>query len=186
MSRKNLLSVYALCLGSILALASCDKIKDAVKIDLGVTSSDITFTIPVLEQSGEATLATDQVYLNIDSIIKTYDENLSASNIKSAVIESCTITLIGGDSVDNLSVLESCKVQFSSDSKQETIIVAELPNNPDVESYTLEIPVNSNLDLAPYFKSKNFSYKLTGVSRRATSQKLECKATVSYHIVAGL
>lgn len=184
--KQKIFAAITACIAGIMIFASCDKVKDAIKVDFDATSSDISFTIPVLEESGEATLAEDQAYLNVDSLIKAHNDQVGVENIKSVKIKSCTITLINGDSLNNFSVLESCKVQLFSDSKPDMITIAEISGNPDTETHTLELPVKSDLDLAPYFSSRYFTYKLTGKSRRGTTIEMECKVSASYNVVAGL
>jgi len=185
MTGKNLRSVYALGLAGLMAFASCDKVKDAIKVTVGATSSDITFTIPVLEQTGDATLGASQVRLNIDSIIKSKDSRVGAKNIKSVTITRCTITMLDGDTANNFSALESCRVQLSSDVKPDVVTIAEITDNPDAEAYTLEIPV-TNTELTGYFNSTYFNYTVSGKARKTTSKPLQCQATVSYDITAGL
>mgnify|MGYP001185106141 FL=1 len=185
MNTKNVLYASILAGLGMVTLASCDKIKDAVEVDLKATSSNISFIIPILEEPGNATLGESKVYLNVDSLIKAHESKLGSDNIRTVKLEKCTITIVDGDSVNNFGALESCKIQFSSQGKPEMVTITELTNNPDEETHTLELPVTDK-ELSGYFDSKWFNYVVSGKARRATTKTMECKATVTYTITAGL
>ncbi len=179
---------FALAVLSICTIlnTSCNKIKEAVKADINLTYSDVEFTIPQITAAGPATLSSKDVYLNIDSIIKASNTKLSAGNIRSVTIKSCVVNMIDGDAANNFSALESCKVDFSSNVNTQLYSLAEITNNPDTEAYTLEIPVNSSINLKDYFNATTFSYTLAGNARKTTSKEIKCKATIKYTLEAGL
>lgn len=169
-----------------IAISSCNKIKEAIKANVDLTSADIEFTIPQITAIGAANMGSKDVYLNVDSIIKANNAKLSASYIRSVNIKSCTITMIDGDANNNFSALESCKVDFSSNVNTNFITLAEITGNPDVEMYTLEIPVNTTIDLKDYFNATTFSYNLSGTARKITTKDILCHATVKFSLEAGL
>lgn len=178
----------ALSLFALLAIVntSCNKIKEAVKANIELSYADIEFTIPQITATGPATLASKDVYLNVDSIIKANNSKLSTSYIRSVYIKSCVVTMVDGDANNNFSALESCKVDFSSNVNTNLYSLAEITGNPDVEAYTLEIPVNSSVNLKDYFNATTFSYFLSGNARKTTSKDIMCKATIRYTLEAGL
>ncbi len=165
---------------------SCNKIKEAVKANIELNYADIEFTIPQITATGPATLSSKDVYFNVDSLIKANNAKLSASYIRSVSIKSCVVNMIDGDAANNFSALESAKVDFSSNVNTHLITLAEITGNPDVEAYTLEIPVNTTINLKDYFNATTFSYVLTGTARKTTNKDIKCKATIKYSLEAGL
>ncbi len=166
--------------------SSCNKIKDAVKANITLTSADVEFTIPQITSIGAVTIGSSNVYLNVDSIIKATNSKLSASYIKSVTVKSCSITMLDGDVNNNFSALENCKFDFSSNVNATLYTIAEITGNPDVESYTLDIPVNSTVNLKDYFGATTFTYNAAGTARKTTSKAIQCKATIKYSLEAGL
>lgn len=179
---------FALGLLALLTIVntSCNKIKDAVKANIVLTSADVEFTIPQITATGQANLASKNVYLNVDSIIKANNTKLGAGYIKSVFIKSLTVTMIDGDANNNFSALQSCKLEFSTNANTNMYTLAEITNNPDTEAYTLEIPVNGGINLKDYFNATTFSYVLSGNARKTTSKDIQCKATIKYDLEAGL
>lgn len=171
----------------LLNIYSCDKIKDLAKVNFNMDNSDGEFTIPAIVTVGEASFGTDDIYMNLDSIIKAQNSKVGSNNIKEVKIKSCELTLSNGDSKNNFSALESCMLEMKSNVKPDFIKMAAVSNNPDVEAQTLNLPVESSLDLKDYFLSANqFTYRVSGKSRKTTDKDLNCKILVKYTIVAGL
>lgn len=185
MKLKNLFSLLIIAIISI-QFFSCDKIKDAAKINIALSSEDVEFTIPIISATGATTLAAQDVYLNVDSIIKTSNTKLSAKNIRSVTIKSFDITMIDGDATNNFSALESFKIDFKSNVNTNLNTLAEITNNPDIDAQTLSVPVNSSINLKDYFNATTFTYELSGNARKTTSHPIQCKATITYNLEAGL
>ncbi len=184
--KKRILLPLTTALAALFLFASCDKVKDAIKINFDASSSDIRFTIPPIEESGEATLADNNVYLNIDSLIKSQSDEIGVENIKSVNIKECIITLENGDSINHFGIFESCKIELASDTKTELVTIAEINDNPETESFSMNMPIKSDVNLAEYFHAKNYTYKLIGKTRRGTTIELQCNVSATYNIVAGL
>lgn len=184
--KSNILSSVIFLSVFTVSLFSCNKIKELAKINIELSSADIEFTIPKINATGPATLADKNVYLNVDSIIKANNAELGAKYIKSVTLKSCTITMVDGDANNNFSALESCKVDFSSNINGSKVKLAEITNNPDVESYELTFPLGGTVNLKDYFNATTFSYNITGSARKTTSKDINCKATIRYTLEAGL
>lgn len=185
--KKILFSIVLLLTLSISVLPSCNKLKELAKVTLNLDNADGEFTIPIIVAVGDATLGTDNVYLNLDSMIKAQDNAVGAGNIKEVKIKSCVLTLTNGDAKNNFSALETCKMEISSNQKPDYITIASVTNNPDVAAQTLNLSVNNTLELKDYFLSANqFTYRLSGKTRKTTDKELNCKVTVQYTLVAGL
>ena len=170
---------------TVMGLTSCEKLKDMAQIEVGAHSRDIEFTIPVIAAAGEQNLASDNVVLNIDSIIKEYNSSVGVNNIKSAKVTAVHLEVLDPDQENNLAVIESARVMLSSDTKPDATTIAELTDNPDEYKTSIDIPVK-DVDLAEYVKSNNYSYTLWAKTRRGTTKEVKCKATISYDLRVGV
>lgn len=179
-------STLLVALGATL-LVSCNKLKELAKVNFNLDNADGEFTIPVLTAAANVSISSKDVYLNLDSIIKKQNSEISAANIKEVRLQSCELTLTNGDDVNNFGALESCNLEIASNVKTQYVKMAGVSNNPDKIAQTLSLPVETSLDLKEYFLSANkFSYRISGKSRRATTKELNCKVLVKYTITAGL
>lgn len=185
---KHKILSLALITAMIISLfSSCDKIKDAIKADINLNPSDIDFTIPIISQTSSTTTISDvDVVMNIDSIIKANNVKLSSKNIKSVKLKSCTFNMIDGDANNNFSALESVSVKIKSSNKTDYTTLVDITNNPNVEAYSLTVPINTTIDLKDYFDATSFSYSIGGVARKTTTKEIKCKATLKYSLSVGL
>jgi hypothetical protein len=170
---------------TMMGFASCDKLKEIAQISVGAQSKDIEFSIPIVPAAGEQDLASENVVLNIDSVIKANNSSVGVNNIKSAKVTGVHLEVLDADQENNLAVIEAAKVILSSDTKTEPTTIAELTGNPDEYKTSIDIPVN-DVDLAEYLKSNNYSYTLWAKTRRGTTKEVKCKATISYDLKVGL
>lgn len=182
MKKLLLLAVSA----AVVGFASCDKLKDMVKINVGVQSQNGEFKIDPIPGAGENELGAANVYVNVDSIIKTQNSSVGVGNIKSAKVTEVTLEILNPSADNNFAVVESAKVSLSSDTKTEVVTIAELTGNPDEYKTTINIPLNGEVDLADYMRGSSFTYKLWAKTRRGTTEVINCKATVKYDLVVGL
>lgn len=185
MKRNFVLSTVVVLVASIV-LSSCSALKKKLNIDIDMTSSDVEFTIPIITATGNSDMGQQTISVNIDSIIKANNAELAVKNIKSVNLKSCTVTLTDGDGQNNLSALQSCSASFYSDTKADVVQLASITDNPDVEAYSITLPVNTSIDLKDYFGATSFTYHLTGTARKTTSKELHAKATIRYTLNVGL
>lgn len=165
--------------------ASCEKLKDAVKVNVPMQTADVSFTIAP-QQAGTQTLSDFITNLNVDSVIKANNTQFGVSNIRSVRITSVRITVLNSDIQDHFGVLSDCKMDFSSNNKPTKVTLASLSNNPNANTSVLDLPVNSSLELKEYFSATAFNYTLSGTTRRAITKTLECRATVKFDVQVGL
>jgi len=178
----------SLGLVAVLALStllhSCDKVKDAISINIPTQTVTADFSInPV--QSGTQGITTFQYGVNLDSLIKHENTSLGIGNIKSAKIKSVTLTLTNAAGTNNFGAFSACEVGLSSSAKPDYTVIAGIASNPDNNQVTLDIPVNA-VELKDYFNSTSFTYKLSATARRATTVTLTGKATIKFDVTAGL
>jgi len=178
----------SLGLAAVLALStflhSCDKVKDAISINIPTQTVTADFSIPA-QQSGTQQSVTFQYGINLDSIIKVQNTSLGLGNIKSAKIKSVSLALTNASGTDNFGAFSACEVGLSSSSKPDYTVIAGIASNPDNNQTTLDIPVN-NIELKDYFGSISYTYKLSATARRATTTTLTGKATIKFDVTAGL
>ncbi len=169
-------------------LSSCDKVKELASVNFNMDSAEGEFTIPVLTTTGTVTFDADQVYINLDSLIKDQNAEVGVGNIKEVRIIECSLELLNGDEQNNFSVLESCKLALASNVNPSFITIAEIKDNPDEANNKLDLPVsNPELELKDYFMNANqFSYRVSGTCRKTTDKELQCRVHVKYRIKAGL
>lgn len=179
---KSLGLVAVLALGTF--LHSCNKVKDAIRINVPTQTVTADFTIAPLPV-GTQQVAIFQFGVNLDSLIKIQSTDLGITNIKSAKIKSVSLSLTNATQTDNFAVFSACEVGLSSSSKPEYVVVAGQPSNPDQYATTIDIPVK-DIDLTAYFNATSFTYKLSATTRRATTTTLTGKATIKFDVTAGL
>lgn len=177
----------ALSFALLVVFGGCNKIKDAIKADVTLTMASINFEIPVTAQ-GSTVNITRSTSLEVDALIKqSAGSNFGVKNIKSLKITSCELTMLSeSDASNSFGNLESCRLELSSSTSSNFTTLAEVANNPEGTSTTLNIPVNSSVDLKDYFNASDFSVKLSGKTRRATTKPLTCKAIIKYTAQVGL
>ena len=165
-------------------LPSCDKVKDAITINVPLQTADVQFAITPVN-AGTGTMTMFQFGVNIDSVLKKENSSIGIGNIKKAKVKSITLTLSNATQDDNFGAFSACEAGLASNAKPEYTTFAALTANPDTYATTLSIPVN-DVDLKDYFGSTVFYYKLTGTARRATTTTLNGTATIKFDIEAGL
>jgi hypothetical protein len=181
--RKSLLLVAG---ATMLALSSCEKIKDLVKFKVGVKSQDVNFSVPAIPSAGEQEFGSGNIHVNVDSIIKTQNNKAGVDNIKSAEVTEVSVEILNPDEENNLGVVERIIVELSSDTRPEPVTIAAKSGNPDEYITSMSLPLAENVDLADYLKANNYTYKLKAKTRRGTTKELNCKATIKYDLVVGL
>lgn len=165
---------------------SCNKVKDLISINVTAQSADVDFTIQP-SNAGAGVLSQFNTSLYIDSLIKEQaGKSYGLINIKSVKLESCVLTITNSDDANSFGNVSACSAEMSSNTNTTMVGIAELTSNPETVTSTLNLPVNTTLDLKPYFSSTSFSYKLSGTLRKATTKALTCKATIKYKIEIGL
>jgi hypothetical protein len=86
---------------------------------------------------------------------------------------------------DNWGAFTSFEAGFAS-TPNNYITFASKTGNPDTYATSLDLPVNSDVDLKDHFGSSIFYYNLKATARRATTTTLEGTATIKFDVEAGL
>lgn len=185
--KRILLSLMALTTIGMLTFSSCDKVKGLVKVNLNIENAQGEFDIPAVPGIYDIDITSDDIYINLDSMISAESKEVNSKNIKEVRVKSCKLVLSNGTKDNNFSALQSCKMEIKSNVKKDYITLAEVANNPDTVAYELNLPVNDKLELKDYFLNANtFTYHITGKTRKPVTAPLNCKVVVNYSLVAGL
>jgi len=168
---------------TVSSLQSCNKLTDTLQVDVPYQLSD-SFIIPQLPVAGDTTFTLPTVHINIDSLIKTVNSSLGASNIKSVKIDSCIMTMVNNNTeTDHFGSFSALSVGLITSGSSTTI--ASVSNNPDVAVYTLNLSV-TGVDLKNNFSSNDFIYQISVTTRRATSTALNLTVRFKFDITVGL
>lgn len=182
--KKNLLFMLAVL---TITFTSCEKIKDAVSRDVDITPKAVEISIPIIgSTTAQSVLGEATLNINIDSLIRANVPEFGSPAVKSVKLKGFNLELLNGDATNNFSVLESISAELSA-TNQTTQVLVSLPNNPDVDTRNLVLPiVGSGIELKNYILSGNFKYSLKGKARRVTTKELRVRATSIYTFTFGL
>lgn len=185
MKIKTLLA--AVLVIALFSRASCDKVKDKIKVNVPLTL-EFPVIIPAVSTTDTTVVLEHTESENIDELIQEYKESLGSKDIKSVDIESVTLSLDSNSrhfEDDNLQSFKSITAYLSSNTVPVNVEIASLgtPQDP----YQIQIPVNNNIDanLIRYFNAQEFTFKLNIKMNRTTEKELTGTTTVKFMIKAG-
>jgi hypothetical protein len=185
MKRINLLTigVLAITLGAIATLQSCGKIAGLLNFNLNMQTESVNVTIPATgDTSGTITIGPSSSVFNVDSFIKAQTGNqLGAANITSLKLKSVVFTLNNADiATNNFRNFKSVAASFSSNTNSTPYNVS-IANNPDVYSNTLNVPIDTTVDLKTYIGDQ-YNYFVTGKLLHGTTKPLDCTITFTFSV----
>lgn len=169
----------------VFAFSSCNKIKDAIKVNIPMTMTVPVTIPPVSTANGNGTYSSF-VKVNVDSIINANSSKLSVNNIQSVEVDSVSLN-INSDSQfpqDNFTALQSITEYFYTDENSTKVELASAENPTD--PYSANIPISSVPDLSNYFNATTFYFETDYQMKRPTTQAIEATATIKFTLQAGL
>lgn len=178
------LSIFTIFIFPLTVITSCKKSDTLVQVNVPLQMAQIAYTIPINQSSIDTTIS---VYCNVDSIIKANNtDSFNISNIKSVTVTSANTILTGTtDAADNFGNLSSLSVSISSTSDTAANIFAGLTNNPGTFATSLNIPVNTTVNLKNYFDATLFNFTFRSGLAAPTTIDLPAQATIQFTIVVG-
>jgi hypothetical protein len=182
---KNKFTLLAIAAVLILAVQSCDKIvADNLKFDLSMQTGSVDITIPpISDTTSNVTLGTVISSYNFDSAIKAGTSNkLGVSNIGSAKMVSCKLTLLNHNDSNNFANFQNTNVNFFTNSNTTPFVAATVTNNPDVYADTLNVPVDATTELKSYLTGTQLTYSLMGKMRRKTTDTIVCRVQLTMNV----
>ncbi len=176
-------STLALSCFAMFYLNSCTKLAQALQYDLAMQTATVNITIPPYPDTTIAANGTQSNTYNVDSFIKANTANvLGVSNITSAKITSCVVTLLNPTVAENFANFKTCNASFHTNGNT-TPFTVTIPNNPDVYSSTLTLPVDTTAELKGYLTGgSTFTYNLGGSLRRPTTDSLHATCTFTFKL----
>jgi hypothetical protein len=186
MKKRTFLAIIIIAGLSLSIFSSCNKVKDIVKFNIPVTM-EYDFVIPPIPDTTQSVSAVVDINYNVDSVVKSTNEQLGVGNVRTVNISSVILTIPpeSQDAQDNFTALSALSLAISSDQNQNWVTLCSI-TAPPVTPYTLDMPVNKEADLSSYFTSDKFHFKIGGKAHRITSKIIKGKATIKFIIVATL
>ena len=185
MKNNRILLVIAIVSAFAFAFQSCDKIvADNAKYDLSMDMASVDITIfPISDTTSNLTLGTLVSSYNFDSFIHAKTLNkLGTSNIGSAKMVSCTLTILSPNDSNNFANFQNTNVNFFTNANTTPFIAASVTNNPDVYAATLDVPVDTATELKSYLTGTQLTYSLMGKMRRKTTDTIVCRVQLKMDV----
>ncbi|MCA8829657.1 hypothetical protein [Hymenobacter pini] len=166
-------SVAAAGLLSATALAStsCDKIKDAVKINFAYNVADVDFTINPTNQTTFSTTASKTSTLQAE-----LDKNKAA--VQAVKLKSLQFTLLSTNS-NNFGLISSGEAYLSANGS--SVKLGEF-QNPATNTQTITVPVQNSDDLKQYLQASQFTVELRGTTRQPITQPMQVRAAIGFDV----
>jgi hypothetical protein len=163
--RKSFLAA----LGAIaIGFSSCEKVKDAIALNIPDQTAEVSFTVPAVSSSQQATDIT-VVTGNIDSLIKANTSGvLDYDNVKSVKITKIVVNADSPTPTNNLGNFENATVTFFTNAKTTPVEIATQTIS-DTYIPTLNIVPATQPELKDYFKGTQLTYSVALKARRATT-----------------
>ena len=180
--------IIGLCGAFAFLSQSCNKVLPGV--DVSWSGVDVTQNVPIVPDTvTHLAMGTSTFKYNIDSMIKAKaGTSFSASMISKVTLKSCKLTINNANPTNNFANFQLCDLFFNSSINPVTAHTATIANNPDMNSDTLDVPVDNTIDLKSYFYSSSSSgpvtitYVFGGKLRRPTTMVLNVTAHVEYDL----
>lgn len=142
--------LLAVLIFTVCSITACKKINDQLEQSVTWDGIDVIFTAP---PDTAASAFNEEAYfdVDIDSFINNKTSGvMRGKNIKSIFVKSCTLTITNPDSVNNFANVSGATVELSTSVNSTLTKLTGSPTIPAVYTTTLDIPVNSSIDIKNY------------------------------------
>jgi hypothetical protein len=184
----TILSLTFMLLAAAGTFSSCDKIKDNLFKAFSAGGGEANFTVPVITTTNKFdTIDIQEIYLNVDSIIKAETGGLfSLDNVSKITVESAEITINNPDADNNISNFDYGLVLFNTfnpatNDWNNTMAVAA-DNIPDAFATSYSLAVLDGVNLKDHMRGTKLVYAVAAKARRITTKPLDCTLKVRVHI----
>jgi hypothetical protein len=179
---RHLLHIAALLF--VLGSSSCNKIASVLQYDLSMQTASADVIIPPLSDTTlSVAMGSISSPSNTDSFVKANTGGvLGVSNIGSAHIVSCSLTLQNPNTGNNFGNFQSASVAFFTNANTTPVTVASIAANPATYATALDVPVNTTADLSSYLHGNQLTYSLTGKLHNATTDTLICRVQLKLNV----
>lgn len=173
-------TLLALGAGLIFGTTSCEE--ELLKVNVPLRYYNTEFVLPTTTEAGPLSDSLD-VVTNIDSILNA--NKVNKDKINSITLKELNLEMVGGDELVNFRLLQSVKAEMSVNGGP-YVTLSQLDNNPDEEKFTLNMPVNTSLELKDYLTNSSFRFRLSGVTRGPVAHEVIIKAKLDFVLSAGV
>ena len=177
--------LFLLLIGSVVVASSCKKLEEATNQNISLTSAEITLSIASKGTSATAVeLSSTTSASELDALIKKEAPSFGLKNVKSLKIKTLTATITAGSNATNsFSNLQDISAVISGAGNPFT---ASYTGTPSAGSTTLNLTVDSSVDLKDLISSSSITYTLKGKINTAITNNLTVKLKATYDVVVGL
>jgi hypothetical protein len=158
--------------GSVLWLASCSDVKNAVAIDYTYNLPRVTFSYPpAFYKSGEQVIYSGQYYMNLDSIL--HSNGFSSGVVGTTTFTKCLVAIdLPADA--NFAWLQSSRMEISKSAVFDSTLEVGYITDIDPTTRTLDYTM-TKVNIRPYLGNQAFYFRLLGtlkVKSPATSAQM--------------
>ena len=184
MKQNCTIAILILNLLTLGLLPSCSKLTSNLNYDLSLQTASVDISIPpITDTSASSIIGTIVSVYNFDSFIKANTGNLlGVSNISSAKMVSCNLSLQNPDTVNNFADIQNATVIFLTNANTTPLNVATITNNPDTYASSLDLPVDATTDMSSYLHGNQLNYSINGKMRRHTTDTLICRVQLRLNV----
>ena len=167
-----------------LFMQSCSKLASNLQYDLTMQTGSVDIKIPpISDTSTSLAMGTITSAYSIDSFIKANTSNqLGASNISSAKMSSCTLTILNPTAANNFANFQNGTVSFYTNTNTTPFTAATITNNPDTYAESLSSTVDATTDLKSYLNGNQLTYSLNGKMRRQATDTITCRVQITMNV----
>jgi hypothetical protein len=173
--------LFNLILGITIS-SSCSKINDSTEMNIIVSPSPVAYDIPIITSLDTGTvIATIPVRLNLNDMIKLHNERFSSNDVKSANLNSMTLTITDKATDVTFANFENLRVTIQGGNESSRLLASLNPTDSQVK--TLNIPLTATVnDLKSIIANGMVNYIIKGKLRRATTKIYAISASASYRL----
>lgn len=169
------LTIKLLSLFTILYFTGCKEIQN---VNIDYSSSTAEFTIDA--GTNGTVNETSSFDINLSEIASNNGTNID--KVKSVKLKTAKVTSTNGVNYDEF---ENIKISIEASGLEKVVLVNKNPVNSNGAT-TVDLDVDQNLDLLPYFKSNTINIHFEGSTNAATSSDNTTKVDLTYVIEAEL
>ncbi|MBC6989113.1 MULTISPECIES: hypothetical protein [Hymenobacter] len=153
------------------ATTSCNKIKDAIKVNFGLNYADLNFAIQPTSQSTFTTSSSKSSTLQAE-----LDKNKAA--VDKVVLKSVLFELQAG-SASNFGAISSGECYLTANGQSAKLGSFQ---NPASNTQSISVTVENGDDLKQYLQASQFTVELRGTTRQAIQDAMQVKGTIKFEV----
>ena len=180
MKKQVLLTLIAIT--TALSFHSCDKIKEALLQAFTADGATFTFSVlPVNTTDTMLSIGVETIYFDLDSTVKAVTNSaFSLNDVSSVNPNEISLKILNPDSANNFANFQSGSLSFYSNNNTIPYDFNYVNANQYVDS--INIPLDTTVNLKSYMMGNTFNYTLKGKLRKPITTTLNVRATVKFKV----